>query len=517
MKIERTKNTISGSIWGIINQFVMLIFPFVIRTCILKILGTQYVGIGSLFTSILSVLSLAELGVGSAIIYSMYQPIAENDEKKIHALLKLYKDVYTIIGVTVLVVGLFLLPFIKYFIKGDVPNGINIYIIYVIYLLNSVVSYWCFAYKSSILTAFQRNDILTKISLFIRSFFFILQIIIVCLAKNYYLYIIFMPITNATVNILTAIVSYKYYPQYKKGYGKISKEELKNIKKQVIGLLAQRLAHTSRNALDNIIISSYFGLSLVAIYGNYFYVINALTGILAVLFTAMQAGIGNSVAKESAEKNYKDFSNINFLYLWIAGWCTVCFTCLIQPFMKVWVGEKLIFSIRIVFLLAFYFYAMKMTDSIGAFISATGLWWKCKWSYLFEAVVNLILNIGLGYYFGISGIIVATIISVIFVNYCSTVIILHKNYFIKYSIRRFFEKNFFYLVITCIVTIISFGIIDKLYNEFIHYNSMILELAFKALLCVGVPNIFFFLLFFSTKQFKEASKWLLHKIKYIHR
>lgn len=328
---------------------------------------------------------------------------------------------------------------------------------------------------------------------------------------------IFMPITNATVNILTAIVSDKYYPQYKKGYGKISKEELKNIKKQVIGLLAQRLAHTSRNALDNIIISSYFGLSLVAIYGNYFYVINALTGILAVLFTAMQAGIGNSVAKESAEKNYKDFSNINFLYLWIAGWCTVCFTCLIQPFMKVWVGEKLIFSIRIVFLLAFYFYAMKMTDSIGAFISATGLWWKCKWSYLFEAVVNLILNIGLGYYFGISGIIVATIISVIFVNYCSTVIILHKNYFIKYSIRRFFEKNFFYLVITCIVTIISFGIIDKLYNEFIHYNSMILELAFKALLCVGVPNIFFFLLFFSTKQFKEASKWLLHKIKYIHR
>ena len=275
MKIERTKNTISGSIWGIINQFVMLIFPFVIRTCILKILGTQYVGIGSLFTSILSVLSLAELGVGSAIIYSMYQPIAENDEKKIHALLKLYKDVYTIIGVTVLVVGLFLLPFIKYFIKGDVPNGINIYIIYVIYLLNSVVSYWCFAYKSSILTAFQRNDILTKISLFIRSFFFILQIIIVCLAKNYYLYIIFMPITNATVNILTAIVSDKYYPQYKKGYGKISKEELKNIKKQVIGLLAQRLAHTSRNALDNIIISSYFGLSLVAIYGNYFYVINA--------------------------------------------------------------------------------------------------------------------------------------------------------------------------------------------------------------------------------------------------
>lgn len=231
----------------------------------------------------------------------------------------------------------------------------------------------------------------------------------------------------------------------------------------------------------------------------------------------MQAGIGNSVAKESVEKNYKDFSNINFLYLWIAGWCTVCFTCLIQPFMKVWVGEKLIFSIRIVFLLAFYFYAMKMTDSIGAFISATGLWWKCKWSYLFEAVVNLILNIGLGYYFGISGIIVATIISVIFVNYCSTVIILHKNYFIKYSIRRFFEKNFFYLVITCIVTIISFGIIDKLYNEFIHYNSMILELAFKALLCVGVPNIFFFLLFFSTKQFKEASKWLLHKIKYIHR
>lgn len=514
MKIERTKNTVSGSIWGWINQIVMLIFPFITRTCVLYFLGTQYVGVGSLFTSILSVLSLAELGIGSAIIYCMYQPIADNDEKKICALLKLYKDIYTIIGLVVLTIGVILLPFIKYFINGEVPDDINIYIIYIIYLLNSVVSYWCLAYKSCILNAFQRNDILTRISIFVRTFFFALQIVIIYKLRNYYLFIILMPMTSAFVNLITSFVSDKYYPQYK-CYGYLTREELKMIKKQVVGLLSQRLAYTSRNALDNIIISAYLGLSMVAIYGNYFYVINALTGILAVIFTSMQAGIGNSVAKETIEKNYKDFENINFLYLWLAGWCTVCFTCLVQPFMKAWVGNQLLFSSKIVLMLSVYFFAMKMTDSVGAFVSATGLWWKCKWVYLVETFVNLVLNIGMGYYFGISGIITATIISVLFIDYCFTVIILHKNYFTEWKVSKFIVKGLFYLLVTCIVTVISFLIIDNLYLTINSSGSIYAELIIKGIMCVFFPNIFFYAVFWNTSQFKETKKWLSKKINYI--
>ena len=336
MRISRIKNTIRNSIWGFINQGIMLIFPFIIRTYIINTLGTKYIGLNGLFTSILSVLSLAELGFGNAVVYSIYKPIANNDNEKICALMKLYKDVYEKIGWSVLVLGLALIPCIPYFIKDSIPDNINIYMLYAIYLFNAVVSYWMFAYKNCLLTAFQRNDIATKITLIVRTFFYFLQIIILCLFANYYMYLMCMPASNIAINLITARIVDTIYPEFR-SYGEVSKEEKNGIRKQVIGLLAQRLAHLSRNSLDNIIISAFLGLTYVAIYGNYFYIINSVTTILAIFFTSMQAGIGNSIVKETIEKNYNDLQKINFLYMWIAGWCTTCIAILTQPFMEEWV------------------------------------------------------------------------------------------------------------------------------------------------------------------------------------
>ena len=162
--MQRTKNAVRNLVFGFINKMIIMLFPFVIRTIIIRELGAGYLGLGSLFTSILQVLNLAELGFSSAVVFCMYKPIAEKDSETICALLNLYKQIYRIIGIVILVIGLALTPFLPYLIKGTVPNGINIYILYYIYLFNTAITYFLFAYKSTLLVAHQRNDVVSNIS-----------------------------------------------------------------------------------------------------------------------------------------------------------------------------------------------------------------------------------------------------------------------------------------------------------------------------------------------------------------
>ena len=198
------------------------------------------------------------------------------------------------------------------------------------------------AYKSSLFNAFHRRHVVSNISTAIYLLTYIIQIFGLLLFENYYVYLVFRPISIVLINVITALYSKRDYPEYK-CYGNIENEELATIKNQVKGLLCQRLAFKSRNAFDSLVISSLFGLTIVGMYSNYFYIIGSIDLVLELIFRSMQSGIGNSVACESAKKNYLDFNKINFLYMWISGICTVCFIVLCQDFMSIWVGGDLLF------------------------------------------------------------------------------------------------------------------------------------------------------------------------------
>ena len=165
LKSDRIKNTRRNAIWGIVNKFITILLPFITRTVLIYVLGVEYVGINGLFSSILQVLSLAELGFSSAIVYSMYKPLAENDNDVVCALLQFYKKIYRCIGSIVLIIGVALIPFLKYLISGSCPSDVNIYVVYIIYLLNTSCSYFLFAYKKSLLSAVQRQDIISKVAM----------------------------------------------------------------------------------------------------------------------------------------------------------------------------------------------------------------------------------------------------------------------------------------------------------------------------------------------------------------
>jgi len=483
--------------WGMVNKILLIVLPFVMRTILIKHMGSEFAGLSSLFTSILQVLNLAELGVGSAITFSLYKPLAENDTETIRATMALYKKVYRIIGLIILILGLIILPFLSFFIKGNVPNGINIYILFSLYLLNTTLTYFLFAYKTILLEANQRNDIISNVNTVLYIAQFVYQVFVIINFKNYYLYIAVLPIVTIINNILGALYAKKMYPEY---YceGQLSKEKKSNIKKRVYGLMIQKICATTRNSLDSIFISSFFGLSIVAIYNNYYMISTAIISLLSVFTTSMVSSIGNSVATEQEEKNFKDMNKFNFIYMWISGWCTICLLCLYQPFMKLWLGEDYMFEFVTVILFCVYFYSLKMGDILSSYNQGAGLWWEGKYRALAETVLNVVLNFVLGKLLGVNGIILGTLISLLLINFGYGSTIIFKYYFKNSKITEYFRKHLLYFIVTLIISVVTY-LVTMLVNI-----NVYADVAIIGIICVILPNILYFILYRKYYLFDEA-------------
>lgn len=456
MSNSRTKNTLRNIWTGLLNKIIIIILPFINRTAIIWLLGAEFTGLSSLFTSILHVLNLAELGFNTAIVYSLYKPMANREEDKICELVSLFKRIYRIVGLVVIILGLSLLPFLHLFIKDSYPQGINIYVVYLLYLINSAISYFLFAYKESLLIADQRKDVSNNI----RSFFEILknliQFLLLIVTRDYILFLIAMIISTIATNISIGVITKKRYPFYNNTNIKLKIP--KEIKKQVSSLMINRICDTFRNSFDSLIISSFFGLIAVGIYSNYFYIYSALYGILLEICNSMGASVGNSIIKKSEKDNYENMNCFYWLFTWIVGVSTVCLGCLYQPFMKIWVGKDLLLSNTNMILFCVYFYLINMNNIRNQYISGLGIWWKLKNSYLIEAIANLLLNIVFGKIFGITGVILATIITIFIFNYLQRNRILFKSYFKNENIVDFYKEQFYFMFLIFISFVISYVI-----------------------------------------------------------
>jgi hypothetical protein len=262
-----------------VNRIVKLLIPFLLRTLIIFEIGIEYLGLDGLFVSVLQVLNIAELGFSSAIVFSMYKPLADKDTKTICALLLFYKKSYHFIGYIVLVLGLIIIPFLPKLVAGSIPTDINIYILYAIYLGNAVLGYFFYAYNNSLLIADQRNDVLSNLDSMLQILKCIIQIFLVFFLHDYYAYIIVLPIFTVINNLLVKYITSKNYPMYICA-GELAKDLSLDIKKRVAGLMIYRFCSVSRNGFDNMFLSAYLGLSTVAIYNNYYLVLTGLTSVM---------------------------------------------------------------------------------------------------------------------------------------------------------------------------------------------------------------------------------------------
>lgn len=491
MNENRTVHAKRNIVFGAINKSVTLVFPFTVRTLVIWNLGADYLGLNSLFISILQVFSMAELGFSSAIVFKMYKPMAEKDNKKVCALLALYKKVYQIIGISILCLGLLLLPTLRYLIKGEYPGNINIYVLYLIFLSSTVISYMGVAYKSSLLSVAQRQDIISNVDTVLVIVKSTIQIIILLLFKNYYLYIIWNPFFTLINNIIIAAISKKKYPEFI-CQGQLDKNEIREILTQIKGIAIGRFGFVSRNSFDSIALSMYSGLIEVAIYSNYYYIYTAVLGFISVLVTSITAGIGNSIAVESETKNYNDFKKINFYFSWIGSWCTVCLFCLYQPFMSLWVGNTFIAPTNTMILFCLYFYITQIGQARAIYAGASGIWWEFRYLQIGEVISNLVLNFGLGYLFGMDGILLATIITVFVFSVLG---IGQKTfvYYFKRSSKEYFTLTIIYASVTVVICIFTNSICNIL------DSGGIVNFIAKGGICIIIPNICYFILAISNQ------------------
>lgn len=467
------------------------------RTAMIYLMGVQYLGLNSLFTSVLQVLNLAELGVGSAMVYSMYKPIAEDDETTICALMKLYRTYYRVIGLIIAVVGCALTPFIPHLIKSDVPAGLNIYILYLLNLGATVLSYWLFAYKNSILQAHQRMDVVSRVTLITSTVQYVLQIAVLWIFHNYYLYVIVALATQALTNIITAYCANKLYSQFKPK-GNVGKVQVQRINQRIRDLFTSKIGGIIYDSADTIVISAFLGLTVLAVYQNYFFILNSINGLIAVVFSACTAGIGNSIVVESKEKNYQDLKKFTFIITWIAGFCSVCLLCIYQPFMELWTGKDLMLSLSAVVCFVVYFFVRQFNALFNLYKDASGMWHEDRYRPLAAALTNLVLNLVLVQFIGIYGILLSTVLAILCVGmpwllHNLFTVIFDKKHMWHY-IKRL-AKYVFVILFSCVVTYLVCSRINI---------GLIPTILIRGMICVIVPNAIYFLVFRKTEEYSQA-------------
>ncbi|MBQ6519020.1 MAG: hypothetical protein IJI14_09880 [Anaerolineaceae bacterium] len=483
---------------------IIIVFPFIIRTLINQKLGAEYLGLSSLFKSVLTMLSLAELGFSSAIVFSMYKPIALGDKDQINSLLNFYRKTYIIIGLIILIIGLCIIPFLPHFMNGTAPADINIYAIYLIYLANTVVSYFLSAYKESLLVAHQKVHVSQDIISVCYLAMYSLQILAVVIFKNYYLYSLIILFITIVINIVRSIIVKRMYPEYE-CRGELSEETKNDLKKRILGLLVYKISEVCRNSFDSIILSSFLGLVVLANYQNYYYIMTAVISIFTLISNAIIASIGNSIAVETKAKNHADFIAILLLYGWIASWCSCCLACLYQPFMKIWMGTESLFEYKIVLLFCIYFFVLSIANVCFTYRQAAGLWWEDRVRPVAEAVSNLLLDILLVKRFGAAGILLASITTIVFLNIPLSIRVLFKHYF-EMSTKSYWKHLYYIGLFGVISGLAAYGICSRI--SFTGWPEIIA----KGLICVIVPNIILLFLYNKLEGFKRSKEIISNMI-----
>lgn len=497
MKIQRTKNATRNAFFSGMYQMMNMLVPFAMRSIILNFLGVEYLGLGGLFRSIFSVLNLAELGVGSAMVYSMYKPVAEDDTANICALMKLYRTFYRIIGLTVLTMGLILTPFLPQLIMGEVTVDINLYVLYFMNLGATAFSYWLFAYRASLLIAYQRSDIISKVALLVHSTEYVLKVLVLIIFRNYYYYLGLQLLGVIANNIFVAIRSRKLYPQYSPK-GNLSKEEKHGISIRVRDLFTSNVSYVFSISADTLVISSFLGLAVLAVYQNYNYIISALKAMVGVIVGACLAGIGNSLVTESSEKNYRDLKKMTFLFGWLVSVSSAILLCTFQPFMHMWMGEKNMLDFKYVICFVIYFYFIGMSNLLNMFKDAAGIWKTDKWRPLTAAIVNLVLNLITIQWLGLYGVLISTIISISIVEIPWGLHNLFTTVFSREHLWRYVGLFYSFVVIAFIACFVSWYVCSL-----IHLGNL-LSFFVNAVISFIIVNVIFFVIYGRNNLFKES-------------
>lgn len=503
----RVQSAAKNIAFGQIGNFITQILGFILRTVFIAHLGDTLNGINALYTGILSVLSMAELGVGTALNYSLYKPVADKDYEKIKSYMLLYKQAYRIIGLVIAGIGLAISPLLPYLVKQ--PEGVSVRdltLYYFIFLFNTVSSYFV-AYKYSLVNAEQKNYIQTNVITITKMITVSLQIVVILTTANFYFYLL----TAAAVELLQKIFVSRYldkrYPYLKdKDVTRLSKEETGEIVKKTKALVLHKVGDVARLQTDSMIISGFINVTLSGFVDNYNMVMNSVANVVNIMFNSVLSSFGNLIATESKEKQYRIFKVYRFAACWIYGFAAIGFSILLTPLISLWMGEErtLAFEVVICILIDFYFKGDRIV--LSNFKTAAGVFEQDKYLALIQGVVNLVISIVLVQEIGLVGVYIGTIISGLIANITKPVII--YRVILEKDVKEYFADSLKYLLVIVMV----YGLLSGIKRLVMPQVTICGFVIMFVIICVMFNGVYL-VLFGRTDEFKYLWGIVSSKLK----
>ncbi len=493
----RVQSAARNIVFGYIGNLTTQILGFVLRTIFIAHLGDTLNGVNDLYTSILSVLSMAELGVGTALNYSLYGPVARKDYEKIKSYMRLYRQAYRVIGLVIAVIGLMVSPFLPYLVKQ--PEGVTVRdmtLYYFIFLFNTVSSYFV-AYKYSLVNAEQNNYIQTNIITVTKMITVTLQIVVILTTGNFYLYLLTAAFVELVQKIFVSWYLNRRYPYLKdRNVVKLSKEETGEVVQKTKALMFHKVGDVARLQTDSMIISSFINVTLVGYVGNYNMILTSVSNFVNIIFNSVLSSFGNLIATESKDKQYQVFRVYRFFACWVYGFSAVGFFLLLTPLIMLWpsVGPGKTLPVIVVGLILTDYYFKGDRIVLSNFKTAAGVFEQDKYLALIQGGVNLVISIVLVQRIGLAGVYIGTIISGLIANVTKPFII-YKTCFDR-NVKTYFMDSIKYLAVILGILALLAGAKSVIMQE-----VTVLSFAGMFVLITVVFNGAFLMLFGRTEEF----------------
>ena len=513
MERSRTGNSVLNIFVGIGGYILNTILGLVCRMVFTRTLAVDYLGINGLFTNILTMLSLAELGIGSAIVYALYKPLATNDQETIASLVSFYGKCYRIIGCVIAIIGLALLPFLDLLIREQPNIQENLSVIYLLYLFNTASTYF-FSYRGSLLTAAQQNYLVVGLNYIVTIIQSIVQMLLLFATHNYMTYLLIQTAGIFIYNVLISITAKKKYPYIaNKNAQPLDKGEKEKLIKNIKALVVIKLSGMLVNNTDNMIITYLNGLATVGYSSNYTLLSTTLNSLITQIFSGINASVGNFNALESNERKKNLFDVINLANFWLFGWASIGIFVVSSDIVGLFFGKQYIMNLSIPFVIALNFYIVGMQNAVWTYKNTLGLFRPGRYLLILTAAINLICSIWLGNIWGLFGVYLATAISRLLTNVWYEPYAVFK-YGLKMQVRNYYLKYIEFLLIL----ILTGGVCYWLCT-IVNFTS-VMNVLIKIVICTIIPNVFFLLCFFRRKECKyllNMGQRLVKKILKIER
>lgn len=499
---SRTEYSILNIAAGLGGYALSVILSLINRMVFTRCLPPAYLGISGLFSNILSMLSLAELGVSGAIVYALYKPLAQNDEEKIASLVQVFGKAYRTIGLVIGGLGLCVLPFLDLLIGEQPEISESIHLIYVFFLFNTASSYF-FTYRSTLLVAAQKYYLVTGLNYLILCVQEVLQAVFLFLTKNYIGYLLIQTGFSLLYYVWISNIAVKQYP-YIKGTNikPLDAEEKKRILKDVQDLMLYKVSGVLVNGTDNIIITYFKGLATTGLASNYTLLTNTLNSLLNQVFNGIGASVGNHIVTESDEKKFEMYSFLNMVNFWLFGWAALGIYFCASDLVILLFGEKYVLPDNIPLIMAVSFYISGVTNVIGTYKHTMGLFHYGRFTQLFTALLNITFSILLGKCWGLFGILFATVIARACTHLWYTPYVVYK-YGFKRNPMEYFKGYLKYLIIL----LIAAGVCELVLR--IISGPLIVQTILKIILCSVVTNVVFFVALAKTPEFIKLKQYLV--------